>query len=172
MHQEGHIGLNLLLFAPVAYWLVGHGEYLLMGVAMIGVVSMAPIPDIDMQLPIRHRGPTHSIWFAILVGVVYAAFLVYAGFGELTLVETATVGFLSGFVGVLGHILGDVITPMGVAPFEPVSPLYLCLKLTTAGDPDVNRGFLKAGSYAFVIAIILGTVDIYTFVDPFLRILS
>ncbi|WP_394295466.1 hypothetical protein [Halorubrum kocurii] len=32
------------------------------------------IPDWDQRVPfISHRGPTHTVWFALLVGAVYAA---------------------------------------------------------------------------------------------------
>lgn len=171
MHQEGHVGLNLVLFAPAAYWLAAQDEMLLMGVAMIGVVSMAPIPDIDLTLPIRHRGPTHSIWFATLIGIVYASLLLYSGVGDLAVVETAVVGFSSGFVGVIGHILGDMITPMGVAPLEPVSSLYIGLGLCSSGNKRVNRGLLQAGAYAFVGAIILATVNISNLLEPITRLI-
>lgn len=172
MHQEGHAGLNLLLFAPIAYWLVAQGEMLVMGLAMIGVVGMAPIPDIDMQLPIRHRGPTHSVWFAVLAGVVYAIFLLIAGAGDLTLVETASVGFASGVVGVIGHMLGDMITPMGVAPFEPVSSHWVGLGWVKSGDKRVNRYFFQAGVYALTAALVVGTVGVSPFIDPFERLLE
>lgn len=101
---------------------------------------MAPIPDIDIHLNIPHRGPTHSIWFAILAGVVYAAILAYSSVGGLSLLATAGVGFGSGFAGVIGHIAGDMITPMGVAPLEP--------------------GLFQAGVYLIAGAIVLGTVGI------------
>ncbi|MHB9285677.1 metal-dependent hydrolase [Halobacteriales archaeon Cl-PHB] len=166
MHQEGHVGLNLALFAPVAYWLTAHDELQLMGVAMVGVVAMAPIPDIDLKLNIPHRGPTHSVWFALLVGVAYAALLVVAGVGELSLVETASVGALSGVAGVFGHILGDMVTPMGVAPLEPVSSHYVGLGWCNAGDERVNRGLFQAGIYTTAGAVVLGTVGVAPFLDP------
>lgn len=172
MHQEGHVGLNLLLYAPIAYWLVAHDEMLLMGYTMIGVIAMAPFPDIDMQLPIKHRGPTHSVWFAVLMGIVYAAFLVFAGTGELTAQQLAAVGFGSGFIGVMGHMLGDMITPMGVAPLEPLSSYWKGLGWVNAGDKRANRVLMQAGVYAFGAAIILGAVDLSTFVDPIARILE
>lgn len=168
MHQEGHTGLNLILFAPVAYWLVAHDELLVMGLAMVGVVSMAPIPDVDLHLPIKHRGPTHSVWFAIGVGATYAAILTYTGFGDLTILETASIGFASGALGVLGHIVGDMVTPMGVAPFEPVSSYWVGLGMCKSGDERVNRRLLEFGSTAFVVAIVLGTVDPSRILKPFL----
>lgn len=143
-----------------------------MGVAMIGVIAMAPFPDIDLHLNVTHRGPTHSIWFAILAGLVYAAILVYSGMGGLSMMETAGVGFASGFVGVIGHMIGDMITPMGVAPLEPVSSYFVGLAWCKSANERVNRGLMQTGVYLFVAAIVLGTVGIDSFIDPFIRILS
>ena len=42
-------------------------------VAVVAAVAM--LPDIDFLLPIDHRGPTHSVAFAAVVGVVAAGAL-------------------------------------------------------------------------------------------------
>ena len=173
VHQEGHFGLNMLLYAPIAYMLASQGEMLLLGYTMVGVIAMAPFPDIDMKIEgIRHRGPTHSVWFAALMGAIYAAVLVIAGTGGLSVVQLAAVGFASGFVGVIGHMLGDIITPMGVAPFEPISSYWKGFGWVKSADKRVNRGFMQAGVYACTAALVLGTVDVATIIDPFMRLLS
>lgn len=171
MHQEGHVGLNLVLFSPIAYWLATQDELLLMGFMLIGVAGMAPIPDIDMRLPIPHRGPTHSVWFAILVGVIYAAVLVLAGTGELELAALAGVGLISGFIGVIGHMLGDMITPMGVAPFEPMTSNWIGLGWVKSGDKRINRYFMQAGAYSMTAALLVGTVGVSSFIEPFSSLL-
>lgn len=37
MHREGHLGLGLLVYAPVAYWLVAHDLLQAMGLGFIAV---------------------------------------------------------------------------------------------------------------------------------------
>jgi len=133
---------------------------------MIGVISMAPFPDIDLYLNVPHRGPTHSIWFASLVGFVYALILMYSDISQLSLLETFAIGFLSGFVGVIGHMIGDMGTPMGVAPLEPVSSFYVGLGWYASGDKNVNRIAFQVGTFAFVLSVVLGTVGINSLLDP------
>ena len=89
-----------------------------MGVTMIGVISMAPFPDIDLYLDVPHRGPTHSIWFASLVGFVYALILMYSDISHLSLLETIAIGFLSGFVGVIGHMIGTWVHQWASLPLN------------------------------------------------------
>ena len=39
-----------------------------------GAVGLAMLPDYDQRVPgVSHRGPTHTVWFALVVAVVLEA---------------------------------------------------------------------------------------------------
>ena len=73
MHREGHVGAALLAYAPVGALTLalGFGNLALLGAG--GAVVLAMLPDYDQRVPgLEHRGPTHTVWFALAVGVVLA----------------------------------------------------------------------------------------------------
>lgn len=152
MYRNGHIGVSLLVFAPVGYWLVTVGEpeiALLTGAVMIW---LAMLPDIDHRLPIlEHRGVTHSLAFAVLVGGVFAAAgAVLSGAFSVAGVGLVTFGFLLGFLIVFAHLLGDTLTYAGVNYFWPLSRTF-SFSLTRADNPVANYGFLGLGVLVTVL---------------------
>lgn len=181
MHKDGHVGVALLLYAPVVAVMSYHAEWLypyaLAGaLAMVDLLwpvatltgtsvtfSFAMIPDLDMKMPgVKHRGITHTVWFALFTGLVTAG-LTYgigayvAGRAPQTLPrETLVVGTLfMGFVGafsVVTHILGDAMTPMGVEPFAPLSDTNYTLDLWNADNSVANGLLLALGVVAVVVA--------------------
>jgi inner membrane protein len=72
----------------------------------------------------------------------------------------------------MGHNLADMLTPMGVAPFEPLSSWYRGFGLCRAGNQYVNESLFKIGVFAFSIAVVVGTVGIHTFSEPFIGVLN
>lgn len=74
------------------------------------------LPDIDHQksklgskLPIinklfKHRGFTHTIWFALIV------------YFSTAMLAPQIAIYL--FVGCISHLIGDILTPMGLHPFK------------------------------------------------------
>ena len=149
MYRTGHLGVSLLLFGPVGNWLVTAGYPALALLVGATMVSLANLPDLDTQVPgLPHRGPTHSLPFAAVVGAVLAflaarvepVFAVTVPPG----LSMATAGFLLGFGSVLAHLLADVITPMGVAFLWPY-PRRWSLNLTPSKDPVWNYGLLALG---------------------------
>ena len=93
MYREGHVGAALLAYAPVGFVVAAAGFRFLSLIGGIGVAALAMLPDYDQKVPgVDHRGPTHTVWFAVVVGVV-------------------TIG---------SHIAADALTPAGVRPFAPV----------------------------------------------------
>ena len=170
MLREGHVGISLLLYAPVGYLLV---RYASIDLALIvgGVVLLGgSTPDYDTKTRlVKHRGFTHTVWFAGLFGIVtaVAAYFVpnifgFADFYALTMPEVALVG-LAGSFGVMTHLAGDVITPMGVRPFDPISPRGVipvtvsekkfCWKIGNANDKILNQLAMALGTAASVIAL-------------------
>ncbi|RKD95128.1 metal-dependent hydrolase [Halopiger aswanensis] len=157
MYKDGHIGFNALLYAPFvplvsARWSL---ETAVLGTVL--VVGLAPLPDIDQLLPqIAHRGPTHTVWFAVLVGL-------FVGVGTTLLVDatpTATAsafpfGFALGTGSVLAHLAGDIVTPMGISPFSPVSAAHVTLDLFPSKHGRINRAVLLLGSSALLVSLVL-----------------
>ncbi len=156
MYRKGHLGVSLLVFAPIGYGLVSIGEpelSLLTGAVM---VWLAMLPDIDHRLPIiSHRGPTHSLLFAALVGGVFAG----AGFlleGAFTVAgfSLAAFGFFLGFVSVFAHLIGDTLTPAGVNYLWPLSIKTFSVYLTRADNTIANQGLFALG--VLVSAAVMG----------------
>lgn len=171
MHREGHIGVNFLLYAPAAYWFVTQDWMLTFAFGAIGMGVWAFMPDIDMTLPIPHRGPTHSFVFAALAGVLTAVLFGYGaavGMLELTglrgsalplaMLAGVAIGFTVGFIGVIGHLLGDVLTPMGVRPWWPRSNRSYSLEVVLAEDEEANKQLSVIGAVALTIALVIGEV--------------
>jgi inner membrane protein len=159
VYQQGHHGVSLLLFAPVAHQLLTAGEPLLAIVTGGVFVGLAMLPDVDHQLPgIPHRGPTHSLLFAGLVGAAFAAIWSFLGSafglsGGLGL-STVEYGFALGAGAVLAHLVGDTLTPMGVNYLWPVDR-ELSLSLVTADNTAANYGLLGGGVVAVAAAVYL-----------------
>ncbi|MXR42022.1 metal-dependent hydrolase [Halobaculum sp. WSA2] len=159
MYKRGHLGVAMLTLAPITFWLLTDG-YPAFAVLVAGtVLYLAMLPDVDHRLPlVSHRGPTHSLLFAGVVGAVFA--------GAASLVEPVlsiavpggvsmvAFGFLLGFGSVVAHLLGDVITPMGVNFLWPY-PRTWSLSLTPADSTLWNWGLFVLGVFAMAGAVAL-----------------
>lgn len=146
MYRKGHLGVSMLVFAPVGYWLVIVGEpesAMLTGVVMLW---LAMLPDVDHRLPvIEHRGVTHSLLFAALVGGLFGAVgIVLAGAFQVAGVSLGTFGFLLGVLTVGAHLVGDALTPAGVPLLWPFPRSY-SLSLTRADNTLANYGLFVLG---------------------------
>ena len=173
MHRSGHLGAGLLVYAPLFYWLWITDRPLLALVGLVVVLWTVPLPDIDLQVPgLSHRGSTHTIAFAILIALAwtvigwsvggYLTETIVSGLesvvlpiegwhrvlGQLQSVDARTlsaVAGLSGGVAVLSHLLADLLTPMGLAPFWPVSSIRYSLGVCRASSRSVNALLLGLG---------------------------
>ncbi|WP_144923920.1 metal-dependent hydrolase [Halorubrum salsamenti] len=167
MYWRGHVGIALLAYAPVAGAIRAAGEP---GLAVLGAavaVAFATVPDLDHRLPVAHRGPTHTIAFAVAAGasVAFAAAIaVPAGDGAALFpprVGTGLPPWTPAFVGGVAtlslgsHIAGDAITPMGIWPLRPFRERHVTFDLTPAANSRANRLFLGAGVAALALSIAL-----------------
>lgn len=170
MHREGHFGLNALLYAPIAFLTAMVASVELAVVGAMFFVGTASLPDFDRHfdnnmktnrsklwtlVPIKHRGFTHTIWFALLIGVLGTVLAVaMAPLAESQPPEVVAVfGGGAAFCGILGHILGDAMTPMGVRPFNPIGRKKYSLGWFLAKNPFANYGFLIIGGIALLAAL-------------------
>lgn len=184
MHREGHHGLNALLYAPVALAVTLFGSLELAVIGAVFAVGTASLPDFDRHfdnnmnthrsglwtlVPIKHRGFTHTVWFAVLGGVVGG------GFGTIAvqMVPQHTPAVVAGFAGVmttcgiLGHILGDMMTPMGVKPFSPLRKKTYSLAWFLAKSRVANYGFLFLGGTALLLAFGYGFSEVGINLDSY-----
>ena len=192
MYARGHVGVGLLLYAPLATVLIMGNLFALAAVGWALTVFLSTLPDIDMKLPgVPHRGPTHTLWFAAAVGVVMA---VLSGIGASVLIGQGAfdaalwsrvgidgtqsaigLGYMTGndpllaggvtalFIGtisamaIVSHLVGDVLTPMGIRPLTPFSNRKYTLKWTTAANNTANELLHYVGQFAMIGAIFVGS---------------
>ncbi|TKX48217.1 metal-dependent hydrolase [Halorubrum sp. SD690R] len=159
MYRKGHVGASLVVYAPFGFLVTAllSIEAGLVGAA--GVASTAMVPDLDMRVPVvTHRGITHTVWFALLVGVVLGgvglAVGLQRGLAEALLFGAAA--FLFGAVTIVSHILADALTPTGIRPYAPVRDTEYSLDLFTAANPFANYGLLGLGGVVVAVALVAG----------------
>ena len=158
MYRTGHYGVSLLLYAPVGFTLLLLG---LPAVALLGGAAMlvlAPLPDYDHSVPfVEHRGPTHTVAFALLVGALLGcASYVSAPAIGLDPQVAGVAGPVVGTYGIVAHLIGDVLTPAGVAPFWPVSSRTYSLDVAPADSTVANTALLAVGMAVTVVAAVVG----------------
>lgn len=146
MDTKGHVGVSLTAYAPVGFWLFRTGDERAALAGGAVVLALATLPDCDNSLSfLDHRGPTHSLLFALLVGLVLGLVAGIAAPGTASRAGSAEFWFATGAFAVLAHLVGDVITPKGVAPFWPLSDRRYSLRITPARDPRANNVLLGVG---------------------------
>jgi inner membrane protein len=167
MYRLGHQGINLVLFSPVLFAFLVAGFPLAGALGAVVVFTTASLPDVDTSLPvIDHRGITHTVWAALAVGVVGGAlaWLAAGAFTDLVdalgLSRAAVAAYAGGVLSfsVLGHIVGDVLTPMGIAPWYPVSTRSYTLSVCPADSWLANRLLFAGGVGATSAAVGMVTV--------------
>ncbi|MFT4881346.1 MAG: inner membrane protein [Salinirussus sp.] len=161
MYRNGHYGAALLAYAPVGFLVAALGYRTLALLAAGVALAVAMVPDLDIRVPgLKHRGPTHTVGFALLVGAVVGALgvtVVTAGNPAAVSTALATrdggitalgVGVLGGLVSALtvcSHIAVDALTPMGVTPFWPLSDRHVSLDVVRASNRVANAVLLGVG---------------------------
>lgn len=179
MHKEGHRGIVLLALAPVVDIFLRAGRPLLALLAL-GVLVTERLPDKDQQINgLRHRGTSHSLFAAFLVGwacagigwglgtyvtVPLADWLSTIGIDALGVVTVrltalgpptlAAVGWCIGAGGIVLHLAGDIITTDGLQPLLPfwkhkASPLPL-----PSDSPGANRLLYVLGWLAMLLVAV------------------
>jgi membrane-bound metal-dependent hydrolase YbcI (DUF457 family) len=170
MERGGHYGTSLLLSAGCLLWL----DFLQAVVAVTVIFAVERLPDQDHYIPewaVKHRGPTHSLTFAVVVAFVLASTIAYpvhliqsfvATHGPLSapVVPSVEVWALIGgaaLLSLVGHIATDALTVGGGYKVEPLWPFdsrTVAAGLCRADDVRWNVGLLAAGATAFVAAVL------------------
>ena len=183
MYLLGHLGISLLLFSPLAALLFSGGQVVLAVLTGALMIALGSFPDFDEYTDrVPHRGPTHTVWFALGTGV-FVALVVFAfsvgieggtvggnavaaagdpvGVTALTVADPLGSALWFGAVATLaicGHLAGDILTPMGIWPFQPVSDVHYSFDITPAKNPRANWTLLAAGSVSVALAVAVGHV--------------
>jgi len=149
MHSKGHFGLALgamsLIMMPF-----GLGTNNLVFFTIILSAMLSALPDIDIKWGIPHRKITHNISFALIIGI---AFGVIFGYGSG--IWYALVGFIGGFMGIMLHLLGDIMTHMAFEPFSPFSHKAYAWKWFYSNSKRANEGFLAFGIFCFFAYVLI-----------------
>jgi len=159
MHREGHVGAAMLAYAPVGGIALALGARELAVLGYAASVVLSTVPDLDLRVPLLpHRGPTHTVWFALLVGVGLGAIGAAAGCerGPLAALGTGAFGFVVGSVAIGSHVASDALTPMGVRPFAPLRDSSYSFEVARAANPVANYALLALGVAASAAALVLG----------------
>jgi inner membrane protein len=171
MLREGHTGLTLTIVAPVAIPASMNLDVYVIGILLVGALLGSILPDFDTRTNVvSHRGFTHTIWFTILSAIVGGGVIYYAlfhipinrtfTFTTTDHILTAIIFGVSVGVGTITHLLGDVITPQGIKPFDPLTPKNILpvtvsekkyvYEIRNASDPLLNKGFSVLGTLSVV----------------------
>lgn len=161
MYVLGHVGISLLLYAPIAAWTVSTGQPTLAVLTGVLMMVLSPLPDFDIYTDrIAHRGPTHTVWFALAVGFIVgiaAGLLVQLSVpSSLQLSPLWAAGWFGSIAvaTICGHLAGDLITPMGIRPFRPLSTYHRSLDLTSSKSSRANRLWFGVGIVVLVSSLL------------------
>ena len=144
MYLLGHLGVTAAL-----YVLARRASPRRLDPALVGLLALVMLPDVDRFVSaLTHRGLTHTVWFAALLGLVVGAFVAVASADRTPnrVARRALRGFCVGAGAVVAHLAGDVLTPVGVRPFAPLYAETWTLSLFYAADPRANAALLVAGA--------------------------
>ncbi|WP_330631331.1 metal-dependent hydrolase [Halocatena halophila] len=143
MDRHGHVGINLLVFTPVACYLLIENQPLLIVMGFIGLMAIEPMVDIDQYLPgMSHGGTSHSLFAVGIVGLLSAVCVyVFTGFAVTSITQAAfgqplllggavedsplnpmynaRHAFFIGAGAVCSHLLGDFLSESGIRPLMP-----------------------------------------------------
>ena len=159
MYRPGHHGAAMLAYAPVGGVLAALGFELLALCGGALVVGTTMVPDYDRRVDwLEHRGPTHTVWFALVFGVVTG--LLAAAVGPFVLgldaVPVFALGFVFGAFAVVVHIAADALTPDGVRPFAPLSEATYAIEVQFATSAPGNYALLGVGVLVASLAFLVG----------------
>ncbi|SDY15908.1 metal-dependent hydrolase [Halopenitus persicus] len=148
MYRIGHLGASIAVYAPFGAGLIAVGADALAVFAGAVMMWFTMLPDVDHRLPVvPHRGPTHSLAFAALVGVGFGAAgsLAASELGVTAAVGLGAFGLVLGVATVGAHLLADALTPAGVPLFWPISRRTYSLSLWRADNTMANYGLFVGG---------------------------
>ena len=135
----GHFGLGYLLGTACAKLVNTR-----LNLALLFTVSILPDFDLLFSRFIVHRGPTHSLFFLLLVSLPF--FVVY---------KKSVIPY---FVALLSHsLIGDIYGSMGVQLFWPFSRQWIHV-FNVSAISDLSFGF-ELVLFAFSVVVMFVNKD-------------
>jgi len=163
MESSGHFGFT----AAVSYLVVWLAKHLGLSVGwwdgailILGSSFLASIPDIDIRLRrvgVRHRGFTHTVWFALILAAVAYAVLEYLAREGYSPPVSPLVGALTVSMAVITHIAADALNYRRVRPLSPLTDAGVALRLFRSSNALANAGYFLTGVVA-VTAYFYGVI--------------
>ena len=150
MHRFGHVGAALLTYAPVGAAVTTAGDPALAVGGAAVAVAVSTMPDADELLPLDHRGPTHTVWFVAACALAASSLGAVAGPAVGRPAALPAVAGVAVGLSLVSHLLADIVTPMGVRPFYPLSSWHHSLEVTPARNPRANAALFGLGSAALL----------------------
>lgn len=151
MMRIGHYGAAMLAYVPVVVFL-GPDRPWVTGLGLAATLGAARLPDLDQKLPfVPHRGPTHTLWFGLVLGLSAAA----GANAVLPESDIHLLVFAALFppLGVFSHLAADALTPAGVRPFWPLYSRSVSVALVRAENGAANRLLFGAGLLALALTL-------------------
>jgi len=158
MHAKGHFGLTLLVLSIFALPFGLGPDHVVIIVIFLSAL-LSSLPDIDLKFGIPHRTITHSILFAIIIGIIFGIFLGYSSG-----IIYGLVGFVAGFLGIMTHLLGDLMTYQSFKPLWPFNKKDISYGFFKASNKEANNGFFTAGWILFFVYIFISSGALESFI--------
>lgn len=155
MYRIGHYGAALTTYAPLGMFVALAGYETVAIVGCVVSIWLSTLPDYDHYVPlIEHRGPTHTVPFALLVGAALAGATAVLVGASSPFLDVGFVGFAFavGSLAIVSHLLADALTPAGIRPFWPLSRRRYSLAVTRASNTVANYLLFALGVLAIVVA--------------------
>lgn len=168
MKGLGHYGTAMLLYSPILFIFTTQGFILIGLTGLFTVFILSRIPDVDYYIPfITHRGVTHTVWFAILIGFLVS--IPFDSMGSIYMfderISYRLIVFVHGLFSIITHLIGDSLTPTGVRPFMPFKMTNYSLALVKSNDYIWNIVFLIIGALSTILAIFVGRIPFPTLIN-------
>jgi len=167
MYVLGHVGISLLLYAPLAWLLLSTGQPAVAALTGLLMIVLAPLPDLDTYTDRLDHRPSRPDPHRLVrsrcrsrncsSSPVLARSLAVLSSGVATTLPPVWVAGWFGTVStltVLGHLAGDMLTPMGVWPFRPLSAWHYTAELTPSKNPRANRLCFAAGVVILTLTLL------------------
>ncbi len=156
VHRTGHVGLGFLASIPQGLAALEGGRPRLALALTATIVVLSTLPDVDELVPgVEHRTWTHSLPFAIATGLAtgFGWWLAATAVGLPGRRALAVLGGTAGTIAVLAHLLGDAVTPMGVAPLWPVARRRRSLDVVPSKNTLANYLLLTVGVVGWLVLV-------------------